>query len=532
MKVRDTLSRKVGGLPPFPLLFGAILILAAMLLPLTYLLIHTSSAGEKALSLLTHKRTVQVFVNSLFLALAVTTFSAMIAVPLAFLTVRTDLPARRFWSVATILPLAIPSYVGSFALISALAPRGSIIQNLLSPLGVEQLPSIYGFPGAVLSLTLFTYPYILLSVRSALYGLDPALEEVAQSLGYARRETFLRVVLPLLKPSIAAGTLLVALYSLSDFGTPSLMRFDSFTRVIYIQYQSTFDRSMAAVLSVLLVMVAALLVYLEQRVRRVSYYSTSAGVRRKPKLIALGKWRWIALAFCISVVGLALILPLSVIAYWLIRGVMAGEAFNSIFHLALNSALVSSLAALAVIPAALIVAVIAVRYPSPLSKLIEQSTYIGFAMPGIVVALSLVFFGAGTPLYQSMAMLIFAYMVLFIPQAVGTVRSSLLQLNPRMEEAARSLGSNAWQTLRLVVVPLTRPGILTGSALVFLSTMKELPATLLLAPIGFSTLATRVWSATEDVFFAQAAAASVLLIAVSALTIVIILSQEPKWKGE
>jgi iron(III) transport system permease protein len=185
-----------------------------------------------------------------------------------------------------------------------------------------------------------------------------------------------------------------------------------------------------------------------------------------------------------------------------------------------------------VIPAALPVALLAVRYSSLFSNLVERSTYIGFAMPGIVVALALVFFGANyaTIFYQSIVMLIFAYVVLFIPQAVGTLRSSLLQLNPRIEEAARSLGYGPWQTMRLVTMPMMRTGLLTGVALVFLTTMKELPATLLLAPTGFSTLATRIWSATNDAFFAQAAALALILIAITALSMTIILSEEQQSK--
>jgi iron(III) transport system permease protein len=159
---------------------------------------------------------------------------------------------------------------------------------------------------------------------------------------------------------------------------------------------------------------------------------------------------------------------------------------------------------------------------------LERGTYIGFALPGIVVALSLVFFGAkyATPLYQSKAMLVFAYVVLFVPQAVGTLRSSLLQVNPRLEEAARSMGKTTLGALQKITIPLVRPGFLTGAALVFLTTMKELPATLLLAPTGFNTLATRVWSATDNAFFARAAAPALLLVLVSTISMTIILSQE------
>jgi len=516
--------------PPLLLVLATTLVASAMLFPLAYLVIRTAGVGDGVWDLLLHPRTIRVFVNSALLALAVTVASTLIAVPLAFLTVRTDLPGRRFWSVATALPLVIPSYVGSFAIIAALGPKGSILQTWLELLGVQRLPSIYGWPGALLSLTLFSYPYVLLTVRASLLSLDPALEEASRSLGHGRWQTFIRVTLPLLKSSIAAGGLLVALYTLRDFGTPSLMRFDSFTRVIYIQYQSSFDRSMAAVLSISLVGLAAILLILEYLARSGGrYYTSGTGSRRSPGTVELGRWRWPALLFCTTIVGLSLVMPLSVITYWLVRGLSAGEQLTPVWHLAANSIYVSGLTALVAMLAAIPVASLSVRFPGLLSNLLERSTYIGFALPGIVVALSLVFFGVtyAMPLYQSTAMLIFAYVVLFIPQAVGTIRASLLQLSPQLEEAARSLGATPWRAMRTVTLPLISPGLLTGASLVFLTTMKELPATLLLAPTGFSTLATRVWSATDDVYFARAAIPALLLVGVSALSMMIILSQEP-----
>ncbi|MDP6626963.1 MAG: iron ABC transporter permease [Methanopyri archaeon] len=520
--------------PSLFLVLAATIVASAMLFPLAYLIIRTAGVGDGTRDLLLHSRTIRVFVNSALLALAVTIASTFIAVPLAFLTERTDLPGRRFWSVGTALPLVIPSYVGSFVIIAALGPKGSILQNWLEPLGIQRLPSIYGWPGALLSLTLFSYPYILLTVRASLHALDPALEESSRCLGHNRWQTFLRVTLPLLKPSIAAGGLLVALYTLSDFGTPSLMRFDSFTRVIHVQYQSSFDRSMAAVLSLSLVGLAGILLLFENLARsRGRYYSLGTGSRRPPETVELGRWRWPALLFCFLITGLGLVMPLGVIAYWLVRGLSAGEQLAPVWQLAANSVYVSGLSALVATLAALPVAFLSVRFPGLLSAILERSTYIGFALPGIVVALSLVFFGVKyTPsLYQSMAMLIFAYVVLFIPQAVGTIRSSLLQVSPHLEEAAQSLGATHWHAMGTVTMPLVSPGLLTGASLVFLTTMKELPATLLLAPTGFSTLATRVWSATDDAYFARAATPALLLIGVSALSMMIILSQEKRGDG-
>ncbi|MFN6535370.1 MAG: ABC transporter permease [Nostoc sp. EkiNYC01] len=516
--------------PPLFLTLAAAVVAVAIALPLLYLVIRTTGiGGEELWGLISRPRNVMVFFNSAAMAATVTLFSALIAIPLAFLTVRTDLPGRRFWLVATTLPLAVPSYVGSFALIATLAPRGSFLQLLLQPLGVEELPSIYGFPGTVLAITLFTYPYMLLSVRSALQGIDPSLEEASRSLGYGSRETFFRVVLPQLKPSIIAGGLLVALYALRDFGTPSLMRFDAFTRAIFLQYKASFNRNSAAALSLMLVILVLGILWLEYRMRsRAAYYSRGSASLRPPKIAKLGIWKWPAFIFCLLITSFGVVLPVGITLFWLIRGFNSGYTFPNLIPNVLNSIGAAGLAALATTIFALPVAILAVRFPNKITAIIERCSYIGFGVPGIVVALSLVFFGANylPAVYQTLPMLIFAYLVLFLPQSVGTVRSSLLQLNPQIEESARSLGRNAWQTLREVTLPLVQPGILSGAVLVFLTAIKELPATILLAPIGFTTLAMQIWQATENVDFADAAASSLAMLLVSIGSTLLVLSQE------
>lgn len=188
----------------------------------------------------------------------------------------------------------------------------------------------------------------------------------------------------------------------------------------------------------------------------------------------------------------------------------------------------SALAAVACVVAALPIAALSVRYPGVLGTALERVTYIGFALPGIAVALALVFFGANyaTPIYQTTGLLIFAYVVLFIPAAVGAVKVSLLQVSPRMEEAARSLGRVPVGVFTSVTLPLVRPGIVTGAAIVFLLTMKELPATLILSPPGFSTLATSIWSAASEAFFARAAAPALTLIFASSIPLAILMLRE------
>ena len=513
---------------------GLVLLIAfAMLLPLAYLIYRTGGVGWKeVLGLLGRTRMLSIMWNSLILVCGVTTLSLLLALPFAWLTERTDLPGWRIWTVLAMMPLVIPSYVGGYTLIAMFGPRG-VLQEFLSPLGVERLPSIYGFTGALWVLTLFTYPYIFMSIRAALHRFDPSVEEAARSLGYNGFQTFLRVTLPNLRPAITAGGLLVALYTLSDFGAVSLLRFNSFTRAIYVQYLSSFDRSVASLLSLALIVFTIILLLLERNSRgrgRPRYYRSGAGVAAPRKRIELARRKWLALAFCGAVVLAALVLPTGVILYWLLRGVSSGESLAPVWAATLNSFRAGALAAIAAAILGLPVAYAAVRMGGRLMSLAARAVYLGYGLPGIVIALSLVFLGANFApwLYQTLWMLVFAYVVRFLPQAMGAMQISLLQMNPRLEEAGRSLGLGNRAVFRRITAPIVRPGVLAGMALVFLTTVKELPATLLLSPTGFSTLATQIWSATDEAFFARAAAPALVLLAMSAFSVFLVLMQEER----
>ena len=504
------------------------MVAASVLLPLVYLVLRSFEAGEGVWSFALRPRTLGVVWRSLSLAFCVTTASLALALPIAWLTLRTTLALRQVWFVLTVLPLVIPSFVGAFALVSAFAPGGLITDWLEGWLPFD-VPSPYGFWGAFIVLTLFNYPYMLLAVRSGLRGLDPSLEEAARSLGRTPWQTFVEVTLPHLRPAIAAGALLVSLYVLSDFGAVSMLRVETFTQAIYVQYKGSFNRANAAVLGLMLVSLIGVVMLVDAVVRgRSRLDRLGSGAARKPALTHLGAWHVPAQLFLGSVTLFALIAPLSVMLVWFWRGVQSAQVLSVELSPIWNAVSVSLLAAFITSLAAVPIAVLAVRFPSKLSASLERLTYVGYALPGIVVALSLVFFGARYApwLYQTRAMLVFAYAVLFLPQAVGNVRATLLQVNPHLEEAARSLGRGRTRTLLEVTLPLVRSGLITGAAIVFLTSMKELPATLLLSPIEFNTLATRIWSWTTEAFFAQAAPYALLLVLVSSLSVAILLSQE------
>ena len=510
--------------PPAIIVIASVLIAAALLLPLIYLVVRATGASGGLLRFVLRPQTVNVLFNTLGLALSVTLAALGIALPVAFLTLRTNVPGRHIWFVLCSLPLVIPTYVGAFVMISAFATGG-----LLSSWLAISFPSIYGFGGTMLVLTLFSYPYMLLALRAGLRGLDPSLEEASRSLGHSAWGTFFRVSLPHLRPAIAAGSLLVALYVMSDFGAVAMLRYNSFTRAIFVQYQNSFNRSNAAALGLILVLLIALVLAVDYLLRgRRRLERTGSGAARKAALIDLGPWRYVAMLPLLLLVLLALVAPLSVIVAWLWRGIANNVPIAIEWRALWNTVSVSLLAALASTLAAIPIAVLSVRFPSRLSVLLERLSYVGYALPGVVVALTLVFFGARyVPwIYQTRTLLVIGYVILFIPQAVGNIRARLLQISPSLEESARSLGRTPTRVLLEVTFPLLRSGLLTGAALVFLTTMKELPATLLLGPTGFHTLATRIWMWTSEAFYAQAAPSALLLVLASSLSVGLILWQE------
>ncbi|HYN29975.1 MAG TPA: iron ABC transporter permease [Dermatophilaceae bacterium] len=469
--------RPGSGAPPL-LTLPALLVAGVALLPLAYLLVRAAEAGPvRVAGILLRERTVLLVGRSLLLVLLVTAACLVLGVALAFLTTRTDLPGRAVLAALAPLPLAVPSYVAAFAWVSA-------------------APQVAGLAGAVLVLTLCCYPFVHLPVLAALRRADPGLEEVARSLGRTPWQVFRTVTLRQVGPAAASGGLLVALYTLSDFGAVSILRYDAFTRVIHSSYRSSFDRTPAAVLGVLLVVLTVAITVAESRVRRRDVARLGSGAARAPACVRLGRFRPLLLAAGWLVVALALLVPVGSLLWWFATGLSGGLDTGRLLEGVVATAWLSLLGALACTLGAVPVGILAARHRGRLATAVEQATYAGHALPGIVVALALVFLGVRVVpwAYQEAPLLVLAYAVLFLPAAVGAVRSSVAQSPPRVEEVARSLGAGRLEVLRRVTLPLAAPGVAAGAALVLLTCMKELPATLLLRPTGVDTLATSLWT--------------------------------------
>lgn len=513
LRPRRAVRSGTRGAPVWVAIAAGSVVVAAML-PVVYLFIRGIEGGETTWEFLTRTQSMKVMWRTVTVIFTVTLFSLIVAVPTAWLTMRTNMPFRRVFSVALALPLVVPSFVMATTLIEALGPKGTL-QEFLEPFGVERLPSIYGLPGATLVLVLMTYPYVYLTVRAAIAGLNPELVDASRSMGYTALGSFRRVTLPLLMPAIGAGAILAALYTLSDFGGVAMMRHNTLTVSIMTNYQTSIDRTAGAAMSMLLVVFAVVLLLIETAIRGKRRYDDASGnVGRGNRELHLGWWSIPALIFTSLPVVVGILVPAAVLIEWLIRGMSKGLEGPPILIPLWNSLQASALAAVATVIMALPVAFVTVRYRNWLSNLFGKAVYIGFGLPGVVVALSLVFFAVNFALfaYQTLILLIFAYAVLFIPVALGSLRSGLMQINPGLEEAAQSLGKTPVQAFTKVTLPIVMPSIFAAAALVFLLTMKELPATLILGPTGFDTLATTIWSASSEAFFTQTAASSLILV--------------------
>ncbi len=486
----------------------ALLIALMALLPVGVLF---SLAQDSAQLFDTHN--LRVLGNTVSLVVLTIIGSVLIGVPLAFLTAYVQMPFKRFWLILLAAPLALPSYIGAFAMYFSFG-RGGEIENIL---GIST-PPISGLWGSALVMSLYTYPFVMMTTRSSLLSLDASLVNAARTLGLSLGASLWRVVLPRVVNSVAAGALLAALYALSDFGTPAIMGFDTFTRVIFVEYNA-FGLSQAAMLSLQLMVIVGLILFIESRI---------SGAQERPgRHLSLFPARWqrnLMLLSTMPVVFMAIVLPLAIFTLWLVREGTGGFEFSY----AWNSAHASFIAAIVAVLLAIPVAHAAIAGKA--GRLMERITYFGFGVPGIVMGTALVYVGLKylPALYQTLSLLVMAYVLRFIPLAVGSVRSTAENIDSGLVKAARVLGASPREAFIRVTLPLTLRGMIAGAALVFLEAMRELPATLMLGPTGFETLATYMWRVYEAGYFGRAAVPGLLLVLLSGVGLILMLSGERK----
>jgi iron(III) transport system permease protein len=498
---RFTVKRKR---PSVWLLLPVLLLVGLSLLPLLYVGTKAWQAGwAQAAHLLWRPFVFDLMRNTLLLMVGVTVTCALVGLSLAWLLERSNLPGRRLWGVILCLPFAVPAFVSSFTWVSLSS-------------------SFEGLGGAILVMSLSKYPLIFLPVAATLRNLDPALEESARTLGQNRLGVFFRITLPLLWPSLLAGSLLIALHMLVEFGALSIIGLQTFTTAIYQQFELSFSNANAAMLSAVLLVMCLSLLWLGLKVRgKGRHIRIGQGAARRAEQVRLGKWSFIGQLYCLALAIIGSGVPLGMLAYWLVKGSSAafpmaaiGEALLSSLSLALGGA---ALCLVLAVPVGLLV----VRYKGRLAIWAERLPYLLHALPGLVIALALVYFSLHyvPALYQTSALLLIAYALLFLPLAQAPIRTALNKAAPQLEEAARTLGASSFSAFCRVTLPIIFPALGAAFALVFLDAMKELTATLLLSPTGLNTLATQVWSHTSNIEFAAAAPYAALLILVSGLPV-------------
>jgi iron(III) transport system permease protein len=437
--------------------------------------------------------------NTVELTAAVTLATAAIGTATAWCVTRTRLPLPRLWGVLVVLPISIPDFIVGYAWHSL-------------------WPGFIGLPAAALVMTLDLYPLVYLPVSAALRRTDPALEETARALGLGGWATFRRVVFPQVRPALLGGMLVASLAMLAEFGAFEILDFRTFTTEIFAELKV--DQAAASVLSLVLVALGVLVLLAEAAGAGAGRRLSRAGPQapRPPTRARLRRGRVPVLAALAVLVTAALGVPVGTLVYWLTQSHSTTLPASTTL-LGATAATVRYAAAAAVLAtaAAVPVALLAAQRRGRLARAVGSSTLLIQSVPGVVIALSLVFFAVRYTfsLYQTSALLVLAYGLLFFPLALVCVRASAVQASPRLAELGRSLGCRPIMVFARVTLPLILPGIIAGLCVVFLSSVTELTATLVLVPTGVQTLSTQFWAYQTSTAYGAAApyAVTILLLA-------------------
>jgi iron(III) transport system permease protein len=504
-----------------PLSIVAIGVAGFICLPLFYVMYLAITADPALWNRLWNTRIPELFGNTASLAAGVAVATLILGLSLAWIVVRYEFPGRRIWEWALVLPLAMPTYVLAY-----------IYAYLMGPGGPAPLFSPQSYPGVTLVMALDTFPFVYLLARAALLNFNVSFEEVARACGATQLKTLYQVTLPLLRPAVVAGLSLVILYVVSDFGAVSLLRFQTLTYGVYQQLTGRYDHSAASVLSLLLVIFAFAFLVAERWFRHRSRFYQTTGRYRAPERLCCGPAGSAAATLYLGLVFAASFgIPIWFLLKWSGEAIAQGALDSRFVGYVWNSMLLSGLAATGAVIIGIPLAYLASRYPSRVNLLCLQAAHTGYVLPGPVAAFAvLALFAQLAPIfYGTIVVLIVAYIVHFLPAGLQSMEPAIQQVTPNLEEAARSLGLGLVQTLRKVTLPLVRTGFIVAWVLMFLQSMKELPATLLLRPVGFDTLAVRVWLEASEEYYQMAAPSALLIVIMSLPALWLLVSRD--WRA-
>jgi len=503
---------------PKALIITNFIILITFLLPTFYLIWRFLTFTRSYVSFFRSWNVFDLLLNTMLLFIFVVISSLILGLLISIILVRFNIPGSKILFTLSVLPLVIPSYIGALTYVSAFSPKGLFVQ-LFSSLGINEIAGIDGFFGSWLVLTLFTYPYVVLICSSALRNLDSTVEDAARSLGKNRFNVYTQVVVPRLKKPIIFSGLLVGLYVISDFGAVSLMRYSTLTKAIYSYYEFNINGDPVIFYSSILIVLALLISFIQ----RGSEEARSAKVSGTPKISEKTnlspRSKVLIYTFLSLVIFSGLILPISVLSYWLIRGLSAGNSVRAVFGGVVGSLSVSLLAALFSVIVSTPIIIMVSQYRSKFGNVLERIMLALYGLPHISVGVAILFITIKIfpSIYQSFTALIISYLIVFLPQAIGAGQASMEQVKSNYLDASAGLGMSKLKSFYRITLPLIYRGLFAGGALVFLSTMKELPQTLLLRPTGLNTMAIDIWSYASEGLFTQAAFSSFILLAISAI---------------
>jgi iron(III) transport system permease protein len=511
---RRSQSRSIAGAPPLLVVLSGLVALAVVL-PVWVTIVQAFHGGwSSAADALRASSVPTLLVHTMLLALVATPAAGVIGVASAWFVERTRLPGRRVWALLMVAPLTIPLFVTSYAWATIGRP-------------------LQGFWGAAGIVAFSYFPIVFLLVAVSLRGLDSALEETARSLGLSARSTFFRVVLPQLRPAILGGMLLVALDALVEFDAFVALRFPTFSSDIYAQYRLGFGASGAAALSFFSIVLCLVLLFGESRLRgNANYTRVSQGARRATTRYELGRATLPVLAGFAFVVAVGVGVPVWMLVKWFSESSSAALSTASanihyLFPASLTSIGLGIASALLAVILAFPVALLALRYGGPVANALERATYLSFALPDLVAAIALSYAATRWArfLYGGFFLLVFAEAILFVPFAVVAIRATLGQIEPALEDSARSLGSGPLGTLWRVTLPLARPGFVAAAVLVFAFALGDLSTAQVLLPLNRYTLGTEFQANSSTVAFAAAAPFAAVLIVLAMAAAYVLMSR-------
>ena len=473
----------------------------------------------------------RLLLNSFWLALGVAVSSTVLGVSLAWYTAVCDFPGRKFFSWGLLLPLAFPAYVLAFVTLGLFDFTGPIQTSLRSWLETELLwfPNVRGRMGVIIVMTLAFYPYVYLLARNAFLTQGKRSLEAAQSLGLNSTQGFFKVALPMARPWIVSGVMLVLMETLADFGTVAVFNYDTFTTAIYKAWFSMFSFSAASQLASLLIIIVFVLIVIEQKLRsRIRYAETKQSSRAHP-IILTGWQSWAVTGFASATLFFAFLLPITQLFIW--ATYTFAEEFNHRYLGFLwHSLMLSGLAALLICTISILMIYSARRHPDIVARIAVRIATIGYALPGVVLAV-----GMYVPLawvdnwLSQMAMQLFsveigllfqgtiivmliAYMTRFMAVGYNPIDSAMQRVTLSVDEASMGLGVSGLSMLKRIHLPILKSGIFTAVILVFVDVMKEMPITLMTRPFGWDTLSVRIFEMTSEGQWEQAALPAVALV--------------------